>query len=440
MGKRRNVLENGGKAGNKGNLKTYLTEENTMNNNQQNLNQNTQGGSTKFVNKDAPKDQNQNNGVTLSSEMAPSTNPTVLTRGEVKPIEQNQNTQQGGQTQNQNTAPKEQKKVYDFSKEGKYYDIIFTINKVLPKGSLVFGMQGVEEYKTESVIYAKPVVVSGLKEIVYLGGFTFLLLEKNPQNGVFRILDTTVYLGDTITGYTAEAFLATAAVTRPDMVLDEMLAHVEGFESLYGNIENFGMGDDDVVVSLLVSRSIIKYLERSSHFKSFKSYNEVGLPDICRFKLPNPKLESYRDLNKDYEFAIGREFDKDGFPTYTCWINYTRNSSKYADYKKFSSFEDFVKMLGEILVGNKESLNEVEEAFIRSIPHFLIRDFDAELKAFKKNFFIRMEDGTQEKVYPPFTEFETTPEEGVEDNPRVLSPGAKEGYNAFINSLYTYMS
>lgn len=440
MGKRRNVLENGGKAGNKGNLKTYLTEENTMNNNQQNLNQNTQGGSTKFVNKDAPKDQNQNNGVTLSSEMAPSTNPTVLTRGEVKPIEQNQNIQQGGQTQNQNTAPKEQKKVYDFSKEGKYYDIIFTINKVLPKGSLVFGMQGVEEYKTESVIYAKPVVVSGLKEIVYLGGFTFLLLEKNPQNGVFRILDTTVYLGDTITGYTAEAFLATAAVTRPDMVLDEMLAHVEGFESLYGNIENFGMGDDDVVVSLLVSRSIIKYLERSSHFKSFKSYNEVGLPDICRFKLPNPKLESYRDLNKDYEFAIGREFDKDGFPTYTCWINYTRNSSKYADYKKFSSFEDFVKMLGEILVGNKESLNEVEEAFIRSIPHFLIRDFDAELKAFKKNFFIRMEDGTQEKVYPPFTEFETTPEEGVEDNPRVLSPGAKEGYNAFINSLYTYMS
>ena len=97
-------------------------------------------------------------------------------------------------------------------------------------------------------------------------------------------------------------------------------------------------------------------------------------------------------------------------------------------------------MLGEILVGNKESLNEVEEAFIRSIPHFLIRNFDAELKAFKKNFFIRMEDGTQEKVYPPFTEFETTPEEGVEDNPRVLSPGAKEGYNAFINSLYTYMS
>ena len=272
MSKRKNVLENGGKAGNKGNLKTYLTEENTMNNNQQNLNQNTQGGSTKFVNKDAPKDQNQNNGVTLSSEMTPSTNPTVLTRGEVKPIEQNQNTQQGGQTQNQNTAPKEQKKVYDFSKEGKYYDIIFTINKVLPKGSLVFGMQGVEEYKTESVIYAKPVVVSGLKEIVYLG-------------------DTTVYLGDTITGYTAEAFLATAAVTRPDMVLDEMLAHVEGFESLYGNIENFGMGDDDVVVSLLVSRSIIKYLERSSHFKSFKSYNEVGLPDICRFKLPNPKLE-----------------------------------------------------------------------------------------------------------------------------------------------------
>ena len=442
MGKRRNVLENGGKAGNKGNLKTYLTEENTMNNNKNNQqNLNAQGGSTKFVNKDAPKEQqNQNNGVTLSSEMTPNPNPVVLTRGEVKPLEQNQNNSQGGQTENRNTAPKEQKKVYDFNQEGKFYDITFTVNKVAPRGSLIFGMQATEEYKTESVIYGKPVVVSGLKEIVYLGGFTFLLLEKNPHNDVYRILDTTVYLGDTVTGYTAEAFLATAAVTRPDMVLDEMLAHVEGFESLYGNIENFGMGDDDVVISLLVSRSIIKYLERSSHFKSFKSYNEAGLPDICRFKLPNPKLESYRDLNKDYEFTIGREFDKDGFPIYTNWINYTRNSSKYADFKKFSSFEDFVRMLGEILVGNKESLNEVEEAFIRSIPHFLIRNFDAELKAFKKNFFIRLEDGTQEKIYPPFTEFETTPEEGVEENPRVLSSGAKEGYNAFINSLYTYMS
>ena len=67
MSKRRNVLENGGKAGNKGNLKTYLTEENTMNNNNvqnQNQNLNNQGGSTKFVNKDAPKEQqNQNKGV-----------------------------------------------------------------------------------------------------------------------------------------------------------------------------------------------------------------------------------------------------------------------------------------------------------------------------------------------------------------------------------------
>lgn len=443
MSKRKNVLENGGMKGNKGNLKTYLQEENTMNNTQnQNQNLNTQG-STKFVNKDAPKEQqNQNKGVTLNSEMTPNPNPVVLTRGEVKPLEQQVINNSGGQkSQSQNASSSNTKeKMYDFAKGGTFYDIALTVNKVVPRGSLIFGMQGTEEYTTESVIYGKPVVVSGLKEIVYLGGFTFLLLEKNPHNDVYRILDTTVYLGDTVTGYTAEAFLATAAVTRPDMVLDEMLAHVEGFESLYGNIENFGMGDDDVVISLLVSRSIIKYLERSSHFKSFKSYNEAGLPDICRFKLPNPKLESYRDLNKDYEFTIGREFDKDGFPTYTSWINYTRNSSKYADFKKFSSFEDFVRMLGEILVGNKESLNEVEEAFIRSIPHFLIRNFDAELKAFKKNFFIRLEDGTQEKVYPPFTEFETTPEEGVEENPRVLSPGAKEGYNAFINSLYTYMS
>ena len=96
-------------------------------------------------------------------------------------------------------------------------------------------MQATEEYKTESVIYGKPVVVSGLKEIVYLGGFISYLLEKNPHNDVYRILDTTVYLGDTVTGYTAEAFLATAAVTRPDMVLDEMLAHVEGL-SLYMEI------------------------------------------------------------------------------------------------------------------------------------------------------------------------------------------------------------
>lgn len=442
MSKRRNVLENGGKTGNKGNLKTYLQEENmnNNNNNSQNQNLNTQG-STKFVNKDAPKEpqKTQNNGgVTLSTEMTPNPNTIVLTRGEVKPLEQNQNNSQGGQTENKNTAPKEQKKVYDFNQEGKFYDITFTVNKVAPRGSLIFGMQATEEYKTESVIYGKPVVVSGLKEIVYLGGFTFLLLEKNPHNGVYRILDTTVYLGDTVTGYTAEAFLATAAVTRPDMVLDEMLAHVEGFESLYGNIENFGMGDDDVVISLLVSRSIIKYLERSSHFNRFKSYNEAGLPDICRFKLPNPKLESYRDLNKDYEFTIGREFDKDGFPTYTSWINYTRNSSKYADFKKFSSFEDFVRMLGEILVGNKESLNEVEEAFIRSIPHFLIRNFDAELKAFKKNFFIRLEDGTQEKVYPPFTEF---PEfEGEPVAPEEIKVGAKEGYNAFISTLYEYFN
>ena len=213
MSKRRNVLENGGKTGNKGNLKSYLTEENGMNNNNTNQNQNlnAQGGSTKFVNKDAPKEQNQNNGVTLNTEMTPNPNPVVLTRGEVKPLEQNQNNSQGGQTENKNTAPKEQKKVYDFNQEGKFYDITFTVNKVAPRGSLIFGMQATEEYKTESVIYGKPVVVSGLKEIVYLGGFTFLLLEKNPHNGVYRILDTTVYLGDTVTGYTAEAFLATAA-------------------------------------------------------------------------------------------------------------------------------------------------------------------------------------------------------------------------------------
>lgn len=437
MSKRRNVLENGGKAGNKGNLKTYLTEEN-INNQNQNQNLNAQGGSTKFINKDAPKEQQENKGVTLNSEMTPNPNPVVLTRGEVRPLEQNQNTQQGGQVQDKNTAPKEQKKVYDFNKDGKYYDITFTVNKVLPRGSLIFGMQGTEEYKTESVIYAKPVVVSGLKEIVYLGGFTFLLLEKNPQNGIFRILDTTVYLGDKITGYTAESFLATAAVTRPDMVLDEMLAHVEGFESLYGNIENFGMGDDDVVVSLLVSRAIIKYLERSSHFKSFKSYNEVGLPDICKFKLPNPKLESYRDVRTDLEFTVGVELDKNNFPTYTCWINYNKNSSKYADYKKFSSFEDFTKMLGEILVGSKKEITEVEEAFIRSIPHFLIRNFDAELKALKKNFFIRLEDGSQEKVYPPFAEF---PEfEGEPVAPEEIKVGAKEGYNAFISTLYEYFN
>lgn len=439
MSKRRNVLENGGKAGNKGNLKTYLTEENGMNNTQ-NLNQNTQG-STKFVNKDAPKEQ-QNNGVTLSSEMTPSTNPVVLTRGEVKPLEQNNinDNPGGGQNlQDKNTSSNNTKeKMYDFSKGGAFYDITLTVNKVVPRSSLIFGMQGTEEYTTESVIYAKPVVVSGLKEIVYLGGFTFLLLEKNPQNGIFRILDTTVYLGDNITSYTAEAFLATAAVTRPDDVLDEMIAHVKGYESQYGNIENFGMGDDDVVVSLLVSRAIIKYLERSSHFKSFKSYNEVGLPDICKFRLPNPKLESYRDVRTDLEFTVGVELDKNNFPTYTCWINYNKNSSKYADYKKFSSFEDFTKMLGEILVGSKKEITEVEEAFIRSIPHFLIRDFDAELKALKKNFYIRLEDGSQEKVYPPFTEF---PEfEGEPVAPEEIKVGAKEGYNAFISTLYEYFN
>lgn len=443
MGKRRNVLENGGKAGNKGNLKTYLQEENTMNNTQnQNQNLNTQG-STKFVNKDAPKEQqNQNKGVTLNTEMTPNPNSVVLTRGEVKPLEQQVINNSGGQknqNQNQNTSINNTKeKMYDFAKGGQFYDIALTVNKVVPRSSLIFGMQGTEEYTTESVIYAKPVVVSGLKEIVYLGGFTFLLLEKNPQNGLFRILDTTVYLGDNITSYTAEAFLATAAVTRPDDVLDEMIAHVKGYEAQYGNIENFGMGDDDVVVSLLVSRAIIKYLERSSHFKSFKSYNESGLPDICKFKLPNPKLESYRDVRTDLEFTVGVELDKNNFPTYTCWINYNKNSSKYADYKKFSSFEDFTKMLGEILVGSKKEITEVEEAFIRSIPHFLIRNFDAELKALKKNFYIRLEDGSQEKVYPPFAEF---PEfEGEPVALEEIKLGAKEGYNAFISTLYEYFN
>lgn len=443
MSKRRNVLENGGTKGNKGNLKTYLTEENTMNNNNntQNQNLNTQGGSTKFVNKDAPKEQqNQNKGVTLNSEMAPNPNPVVLTRGEVKPLEQQVINNSGGQkSQSQNASSSDTKeKMYDFAKGGAFYDIALTVNKVVPRGSLIFGMQGTEEYTTESVIYGKPVVVSGLKEIVYLGGFTFLLLEKNPQNGLFRILDTTVYLGDNITSYTAEAFLATAAVTRPDDVLDEMIAHVKGYESQYGNIENFGMGDDDVVVSLLVSRAIVKYLERSSHFKSFKSYNEVGLPDICKFKLPNPRLESYRDVRTDLEFTVGVELDKNNFPTYTCWINYNKNSSKYADYKKFASFEDFTKMLGEILVGSKREITEVEEAFIRSIPHFLIRNFDAELKALKKNFYIRLEDGSQEKVYPPFAEF---PEfEGEPVAPEEIKVGAKEGYNAFISTLYEYFN
>lgn len=438
MSKRRNVLENGGTKGNKGNLKTYLQEEN-MNNNQQNLNQNTQG-STKFINKDAPKEQQKEKGVTLNTEMTPNPNPVVLTRGEVKPLEQQViNNSGGGQApQNQNTSSNKKEKMYDFAKGGAFYDIALTVNKVVPRSSLIFGMQGTEEYTTESVIYAKTVVVSGLKEIVYLGGFTFLLLEKNPQNGLFRILDTTVYLGDNITSYTAEAFLATAAVTRPDDVLDEMIAHVKGYESQYGNIENFGMGDDDVVVSLLVSRAIIKYLERSSHFKSFKSYNEVGLPDICKFKLPNPKLESYRDVRTDLEFTVGVELDKNNFPVYTCWINYNKNSSKFADYKKFASFEDFIKMLGEILVGSKKEITEVEEAFIRSIPHFLIRDFDAELKALKKNFYIRLEDGSQEKVYPPFAEF---PEfEGEPVTPEEIKVGAKEGYNAFISTLYEYFN
>ena len=443
MSKRRNVLENGGKAGNKGNLKTYLTEENMNNNNTQNQSQNlnAQGGSTKFVNKDAPKEQqNQNNGVTLNTEMTPNPNPNKLTRGGVKPLEQQNINNSGGQNlQNQNTSSSNKKeKMYDFTKGGAFYDITLSVNKVVPKTSLVFGIQGTEEYTTESVIYGKPVVVSGLKEIVYLGGFTFLLLEKKPQNGLFRILDTTVYLGDNITSYTAEAFLATAAVTRPDDVLDEMIAHVKGYEAQYGNIENFGMGDDDVVVSLLVSRAIIKYLERSSYFKSFKSYNEAGLPDICKFKLPNPRLESYKDVRTDLEFTVGVELDKDNFPIYTCWINYNKNSSKYADFKRFASFEDFVKMLGEILVGSKKEITEVEEAFIRSIPHFLIRDFDAELKAFKKNFFIRLEDGSQEKVFPPFTEFPSLEGEEVVA-PEEIKVGAKEGYNAFINSLYTYM-
>lgn len=442
MSKRRNVLENGGLKGNKGNLKTYLQEENNMNNTQnQNQNLNAQGGTTKFVNKDAPKEQQKEKGVTLNTEMTPNPNPVVLTRGEVKPLEQNNiNNSGGGQApQNQNTSLNNTKeKMYDFAKGGQFYDIVLSINKVVPRSSLIFGMQGTEEYTTESVIYGKPVVVSGLKEIVYLGGFTFLLLEKNPQNGLFRTLDTTVYLGDNITSYTAEAFLATAAVTRPDDVLDEMIAHVKGYEAQYGNIENFGMGDDDVVVSLLVSRAIIKYLERSSHFKSFKSYNEVGLPDICKFKLPNPKLDSYRDVRTDLEFTVGVELDKNNFPTYTCWINYNKNSSKYADYKKFSSFEDFTKMLGEILVGSKKEITEVEEAFIRSIPHFLIRNFDAELKAFKKNFFIRLEDGSQEKVYPPFVEF---PEfEGESVAPEEIKVGAKEGYNAFISTLYEYFN
>ena len=442
MSKRRNVLENGGKAGNKGNVNTYLREENmNNNNNSQNQNLNAQGGSTKFVNKDAPKEQqNQNKGVTLSTEMTPNPNPVVLTRGEVKPLEQQNINNSGGQKpQNQTASSSNTKeKMYDFTKGGAFYDIALSINKVVPRSSLIFGMQGTEEYTTESVIYGKPVVVSGLKEIVYLGGFTFLLLEKNPQNGLFRILDTTVYLGDNITSYTAEAFLATAAVTRPDDVLDEMIAHVKGYEAQYGNIENFGMGDDDVVVSLLVSRAIVKYLERSSHFKSFKSYNEVGLPDICKFKLPNPKLESYRDVRTDLEFTVGVELDKNNFPTYTCWINYNKNSSKYADFKKFSSFEDFTKMLGEILVGSKKEITEVEEAFIRSIPHFLIRNFDAELKALKKNFFIRLEDGSQEKVYPPFTEF---PEfEGEPVAPEETKIGAKEGYNAFISTLYEYFN
>lgn len=442
MSKRKNVLERGEVKGNKGNVNTYLREENTMNNNQQNLNlnQNTQG-STKFINKDAPKEQQKEKGVTLNTEMTPNSNPVVLTRGEVKPLEQQViNNSGGGQApQKQNTSLNNTKeKMYDFAKGGQFYDIALSINKVVPRSSLIFGMQGTEEYTTESVIYAKPVVVSGLKEIVYLGGFTFLLLEKNPQNGLFRILDTTVYLGDNITSYTAEAFLATAAVTRPDDVLDEMIAHVKGYESQYGNIENFGMGDDDVVVSLLVSRAIVKYLERSSHFKSFKSYNEVGLPDTCKFRLPNPKLESYRDVRTDLEFTVGVELDKNNFPTYTCWINYNKNSSKYADYKKFSSFEDFVKMLGEILVGSKKEITEVEEAFIRSIPHFLIRNFDAELKALKKNFYIRLEDGSQEKVYPPFAEF---PEfEGEPVAPEEIKLGAREGYNAFISTLYEYFN
>ena len=441
MSKRRNVLENGGKTGNKGNVNTYLREEN-MNNTDQNQNQNlnAQGGSTKFVNKDAPKEQQENKGVTLSSEMTPNPNPVVLTRGEVKPLEQQSINNSGGQRpQNQNTSSSNTKeKMYDFAKGGAFYDIALSINKVVPRSSLIFGMQGTEEHTTESVIYGKPVVVSGLKEIVYLGGFTFLLLEKNPQNGLFRILDTTVYLGDNITSYTAEAFLATAAVTRPDDVLDEMIAHVKGYEAQYGNIENFGMGDDDVVASLLVSRAIIKYLERSSHFKSFKSYNEVGLPDICKFRLPNPRLESYRDVRTDLEFTVGVELDKNNFPTYTCWINYNKNSSRYADYKKFSSFEDFTKMLGEILVGSKKEITEVEEAFIRSIPHFLIRNFDAELKALKKNFYIRLEDGSQEKVYPPFAEF---PEfEGEPVAPEEIKVGAKEGYNAFISTLYEYFN
>ena len=449
MSKRRNVLENGGMKGNKGNLKTYLEEENVNN---QNNNNNNQGGAVKLVNKEAPQNQNQtqqtqpaeqNNGV---SNNTPKPN-VVLKRGEIDPntkkvkevkenTSPNNNNTQGGNT---NNSFQEKEVVYDFQKGGNFYNITFNITKVLPKGSLIFGMQGTEEYTTESVIYAKPVVVNGYKEIVYLGGFTFLLLEKNPQNNIYRILDTTVYLGDNITKFTAEAFLATAAVTRPEDILSEMIGHVIGFENQFGNTESFGMGDNDVVVSLLVSRSIIKYLERSSHFKSFKSYNEVGLPDICKFKFPNPRLESYRDVRTDLEFTIGRELDKSNFPIYTCWINYNKNSSKYADYKKFSSLEDFTRMLGEILTGNKDTLNEIEEAFIRSIPHFLLRDFDAELKAAKKNFFIRLEDGSQEKVYPPFTDFSY--EEEVETSPQeTVRGGVKEGYNAFIENIYSYLS
>lgn len=444
MSKRKNVLERGEMKGNKGNLNTYLREENDMSN----VN-NNQGGAVKLVNKEAPKNQTQqtqpaeqNNGVTDNT---PKPN-VVLKRGEIDPktnkvkevenTSSNSNNTQGGNT---NNSFQEEEVAYDFQKGGSFYDITFNITKVLPKGSLIFGMQGTEEYSTESVIYAKPVVVNGYKEIVYLGGFTFLLLEKNPQNNMYRILDTTVYLGDNITRFTAEAFLATAAVTRPEDVLSEMIGHVVGFENQFGNTESFGMGDNDVVISLLVSRSIIKYLERSSHFKSFKSYNEVGLPDICKFKFPNPRLESYKDVRTDLEFTIGRELDKSNFPIYTCWINYNKNSSKYADYKKFSSLEDFTRMLGEILTGNKDTLNEIEEAFIRSIPHFLLRDFDAELKASKKNFYVRMEDGSQEKVFPPFTEF--TSEEEVETPAQeTVRGGVKEGYNAFIESIYSYLS
>lgn len=449
MSKRKNVLERGEMKGNKGNVNTYLREESEMNN--QSLNQ---GGAVKLVNKEAPQNQNktqqtqpaeQNNVVVNNNTPKPN---IVLKRGEldpktkkVKEVENtspnnNINNTQGG---NANNSVQKDEVVYDFQKGGSFYDITFNITKVLPKGSLVFGMNGTEEYTTESVIYAKPVVVNGYKEIVYLGGFTFLLLEKNPHNNVYRILDTTVYLGDDLTRFTAEAFLATAAVTRPEDVLSEMIGHVVGFENQFGNTESFGMGDNDVVVSLLVSRSIIKYLERSSHFKSFKSYNEVGLPDICKFKFPNPRLDSYRDVRTDLEFTIGREIDKANFPVYTAWINYNKNSSKYADYKKFSSLEDFTRMLGEILTGNKDTLNEIEEAFIRSIPHFLLRDFDAELKATKKNFYVRMEDGTQEKVLPPFTDFTSDVEEEAPTQETVRG-GVKEGYNAFIENIYSYLS